>query len=412
MENPSVVDSPDAAQTARKPVGAEEAAAVPLREIVEHRQLLNEHAGGHPQRQRFTAALERRFKTYGRVQAMPARVTTTLLTAALFLSAPLWTAGLLGIPESTRVLTLWISLLGLGPAFLAVTFALRRWPLHVWTENAFMAAFLMEAIAIEALIHQADLAAYRVTPVISAAVPVAVLTLGRLPVMRSLLFVGLYVAMLVIKQFWVGTTLTSTEMLTIAILISLTAVSTVFSQRTRRQSWALLQLMRAGAQIDFLTGLPNRSGSEIHTDKWTRASRRDARPYGVAIIDLDHFKRINDRYGHAHGDGVLKEVALTIDRFARRPGDLAARIGGEEFILFLYNCEQQDALRIYEELRVAVHDLDIENIDSPFGRVTVSIGVTWVAFSEQISTTYEKADTALYAAKRSGRNKVICHQDK
>ncbi len=341
---------------------------------------------------------------------MPARITTTLVTAAFFLTAPLWTPEMLGIPESTRVLTLWISLLVLGPAFVAVTAALYKWPQHVWTENACMVVFLLEAAAIEALMHQANLAGYRVSPVISVAVPVAALTLGRLPVVRSLFFIAMYVAMLVVKDFWIGITQTPTETLTIAILISLAFITAVFSQRTRRQNWALLQLMRAGAQIDFLTGLPNRSGYEVHTDKWTRASRRAAKPYCVAILDLDHFKKINDRYGHAHGDGVLKEVALTIDRFARSPGDLAARVGGEEFVLFLYDCDPEVAMRIVEELRSAVYDLDIENTESPFGRVTISIGTAWVPLSEPMSTSYEKADTALYAAKRSGRNKAVPHQ--
>jgi len=381
-----------------------------LREVVEHRQALDRYARGPVQQLRFPPDLESRFKAQSRAQAMPARITTTLVTAAFFLTAPLWTPEMLGIPESTRVLTLWISLLVLGPAFVAVTAALYKWPQHVWTENACMVVFLLEAAAIEALMHQANLAGYRVSPVISVAVPVAALTLGRLPVVRSLFFIAMYVAMLVVKDFWIGITQTPTETLTIAILISLAFITAVFSQRTRRQNWALLQLMRAGAQIDFLTGLPNRSGYEVHTDKWTRASRRAAKPYCVAILDLDHFKKINDRYGHAHGDGVLKEVALTIDRFARSPGDLAARVGGEEFVLFLYDCDPEVAMRIVEELRSAVYDLDIENTESPFGRVTISIGTAWVPLSEPMSTSYEKADTALYAAKRSGRNKAVPHQ--
>lgn len=405
MPDPS--NSPDLKQS---PSNIEELDSVPLRDIVDHRLGLIEYANGRSRQFRFPQSLESRFKAHCRRQAMPARVTTTLVTAAVFLTAPLWTASMLGIPESTRIFTLWVSLLVLGPAFLAITAALYKRSHQVWTEYAFMVAFFLEAAAIETLSHHAALAGYRVSPVISAAVPVAVLALGRLPVLRSLLFVLAYAAILCIKDLTMPTVewpRTPTETLTIAILLNLALVATIFSQVTRRQNWALLQLMRVGAQLDFLTGLPNRSGYETHVERRTRASRRNNDPYSVAVIDLDFFKRVNDRYGHTHGDGVLREVAMTISRFSRRPDDLAARVGGEEFVLFLYDCGRDDALRLAEALRDAVYGLDIENVDSPFGRVTVSIGISSVAYSEPISVTYEKADGALYIAKRSGRNKVV-----
>ena len=126
----------------------------------------------------------------------------------------------------------------------------------------------------------------------------------------------------------------------------------------------------------------------------------------VAVIDLDYFKRINDRYGHQHGDGVLREAALTIEPFARRPGDIAARIGGEEFVLFLYDCGPEGAVERLERLRAAIESLGLENEDSPHGVVTASIGAVCVTELEPVSATYEKADQALYQAKRAGRNRL------
>ncbi len=126
----------------------------------------------------------------------------------------------------------------------------------------------------------------------------------------------------------------------------------------------------------------------------------------MALVDLDYFKRVNDRYGHVHGDEVLKTVAQAIERFAQRPGDLAARVGGEEFVLFLYGCDRIGAGQRFDDLRTAIHALRIENEDSPFKVVTVSIGAAAVSSAETISTTYERADGTLYKAKRAGRNQV------
>lgn len=338
---------------------------------------------------------------------MPSRVTTTLVTALFFLTAPLWAPSM---PDATEAnAPALVILLGLATTFTAISWVIHRWPASAWAENALMLVFLLEVAAVEILNYHADQAGYRVSPVISVAVPVGVLALCRLPVLRSVLFVAMFCLLLLAKDRLlpeIGAPRSSTETLTIAILLSLVLVSSAFSQRTRRQNWALLQLQRAGAQIDFLTGLSNRSAYEAHVEQWTRASQRDARPYCVALVDFDYFKCVNDRYGHAHGDEVLRTVTQTIERYARRPGDLAARVGGEEFVLFLYGCDRPSAEKMLDELRVEIHSLSIDNQDSPFKVVTVSIGAAAVAHAEPIATTYEKADGALYQAKRQGRNQL------
>ncbi len=379
------------------------------REATEHRLLLSRVSRGFQGTLRFPPALESAFKAYSREKAAPARITTTLVTALMFLSAPVWTASWLGVPQETRELTLWISLFGLGPIFAIVTALAYLRPRSAMVENAFMGAFLLETIAIEMLRYQADIAGYHVTPVIAVIVPIAALTLARLPALRSLIFVVLFGVVLVTRDALVPNqpwSRSPTETLTIVLLLTLVMVSSAFAQRTRRQNWALMQLMRIGARIDFLTGLPNRSAYESHVERWTRVSRRERKPYSVAVLDLDYFKRINDRYGHLHGDGVLREAALTIDQFARRPGDIAARVGGEEFVLFLYDCDRDGAEQHMQQLRNSIATLGLENADSPHGVVTASIGVVTIHVPEAIATTYEKADQAMYRAKRAGRNRV------
>ncbi|WP_370306492.1 GGDEF domain-containing protein [Sinimarinibacterium flocculans] len=388
---------------------SEAAELISAQQVTEFRLVLARVSRGELDLMRFPEPLEGAFKAYSREQAAASRITTSLVTALLFVSAPAWSWAMLGVPEDTRMLTLYLSVLVLSPVFAGVTALLFLWPRSVMVENAFIAAFLLEAAAIEVLRYQADLAGYRVTPVISVAVPVAALALARLPALRSLVFNLLYALLLVGSDLLASSASeprSPTETLTIAVLLTLALVSSVFSQRTRRQNWALLQLMRVGAQIDFLTGLANRSAYESHVERWTRAGRRDRKGHAVAVIDLDYFKRINDRYGHQHGDGVLREAALTIEPFARRPGDIAARIGGEEFVLFLYDCGPEGAVERLERLRAAIEGLGLENEDSPHGIVTASIGAVCVTELEPVSATYEKADQALYQAKRAGRNRL------
>lgn len=382
---------------------------LPLQIVSQNRLILDQFSKGHARALRFPQPLEDEFKGYCRDQAKLARVTTALLTAALFLTAPAWTAWMLQVPVATRMFTLYLSLFLLAPLFIALSALLLLKPRDLRVELAFMAAFLVEVAGIEVLRFQADSNGYPVIPVISVCVPLAVLSLGRLSALRSLMFVLLYAAILSIGAFyapWKNGPLAETSVLTLAVVLSIALVSTAFSQRTRRQTWALIQLTQLGTQIDFLTGLPNRSALERHLEHWIRASRRESKSYLIAVIDLDYFKRVNDRYGHQYGDGVLSEAAMTLSGFARRPGDMVARVGAEEFILFLYDCDATIAKQHLEKVRSSIEKLNIENIDSPFGRVTASVGAVAIQNPEAISASYEKADQRLYEAKRSGRNRV------
>ena len=359
---------------------------------------------------RLPEPLEQEFRTYCRERAKLARATTALLTAVMFISAPVWSQWLLQMPEATHGLTLTLCLLLFGPLFVGLSVLLLLKPRAPWVELAFMAAFLLEVAGIELLRTHADHHGYTMVPLISVCVPLAALSLGKLAARRALVFVLLYGAILAASAIhlpWHSGPVADTSLLTLLVILGIVLVASIFSQRNRRQTWSLIQLTQLGTQIDFLTGLPNRSALERHIEQWTRASRRDSKSYSVAIIDLDYFKCINDRYGHQRGDGVLSESALTIAGFARRPGDFAARIGGEEFVLFLYDCDRSYAERHLEQVRSSIENLDIENLDSPFGRLTASIGAIAVRGQEAISASYEKADQQLYQAKRSGRNRVL-----
>jgi diguanylate cyclase (GGDEF)-like protein len=160
----------------------------------------------------------------------------------------------------------------------------------------------------------------------------------------------------------------------------------------------------AAAATDALTGLPNRRYFDEFIGLLARRRRADD-AVGVLMVDIDHFKQINDRHGHAVGDEVLREVAGAIAATVRDE-DVPARIGGEEFAVLLRNPGEAIAAEVGERVRVAVRGLDLR--DRGIAKVSVSVGVAVSrAADESIPQIVDRADRALYRAKRAGRDRVI-----
>jgi diguanylate cyclase (GGDEF)-like protein len=166
------------------------------------------------------------------------------------------------------------------------------------------------------------------------------------------------------------------------------------------------------AHVDGLTGVANRRHFDAGLATEWRRAQRDGRPLSVLMIDVDHFKRFNDCYGHQDGDRCLQAVASRIKDRARRPGDLAARYGGEEFALILPSTDATGAAFLAEALRREIRDLAIIHEAGVRGVVTVSVGVA-TAIPESgdgPDMLLRSADAALYQAKQSGRDR-ICQTD-
>lgn len=180
------------------------------------------------------------------------------------------------------------------------------------------------------------------------------------------------------------------------------------NQRIRAESELALL-----ARTDGLTGLNNRRRfDEMLDQEWVRA-RRNKLTFSVLFVDIDRFKIYNDTYGHQAGDDVIAKVARCISDSIRRPGDIAARYGGEEFIVALPDTEIEGASHIAEAIRTAVFQLEIDNIGSEFGCVTVSIGcASWDPKRDtDVPSVIHAADAALYSAKTTGRNKVMVYSE-
>ncbi|KPF51289.1 hypothetical protein IP87_16180 [beta proteobacterium AAP121] len=159
------------------------------------------------------------------------------------------------------------------------------------------------------------------------------------------------------------------------------------------------------ANCDALTGLANRQGLALMETHLRRVTPHDP-PCAVLVADIDHFKRINDSRGHAAGDQVLRAVA-TVLRDTVRAGDAVARWGGEEFVICLRNVPPATAWTLANKLRERLADTPVSAGTGPLLCVTLSVGLTELQPGEDLAVAVDRADAALYAAKRAGRNCVV-----
>ncbi len=169
-------------------------------------------------------------------------------------------------------------------------------------------------------------------------------------------------------------------------------------------------LLEAQASIDALTGIPNRRRfDETFRQEWRR-SARNLMPMSLLMIDVDHFKAFNDRYGHGAGDECLRQVGIALSASQLRPGDLVARYGGEEFAVILPGCHSAGAHTIAERVRQIVESLNLAHDDSPVAPcVTISLGCATLkpSMDSDPGELFLHADAALYRAKQQGRNRVV-----
>jgi diguanylate cyclase (GGDEF)-like protein len=159
------------------------------------------------------------------------------------------------------------------------------------------------------------------------------------------------------------------------------------------------------SMTDPLTGLLNRRYFTTLSQKEVARSLRHGLRFSVLMLDIDHFKRINDNFGHPVGDLAIKALAEVCNQ-ALRPHDILARYGGEEFILTLPHTEEEGARVVAERIRKAVEQLEIATASGPV-RFTVSIGLSIYNRDLSLERIVERADEALYKAKQGGRNRIV-----
>ena len=171
--------------------------------------------------------------------------------------------------------------------------------------------------------------------------------------------------------------------------------------------------LEALSQTDGLTGVSNRRGFDLALEAEWRRAARTGQPLALSMLDVDYFKKYNDRYGHLAGDATLCEVARLITEHGRRSSDLVARYGGEEFALLSVATPGADALGVAHTICAELARLRLPHDASPFGHVTISIGVAVLVPTEDSSPEQllRLADEALYRAKQRGRNQAQLAMD-
>ena len=200
---------------------------------------------------------------------------------------------------------------------------------------------------------------------------------------------------------------TRTEILNIVVLATVLPWFSLvggYITKLRAQISKALSTIEQLAIIDDLTQVFNRRQMYKILNDQKALGDRGIHPFSICIFDLDHFKRVNDTFGHSAGDIVLRSVAQEAQKNLRNI-DHIARYGGEEFILILTNVEKDQAVVCADRIRKLVRKLEFSNMPDDF-RMTISVGVTEYQQSEVIQQAINRADTALYRAKANGRDRV------
>ena len=173
-----------------------------------------------------------------------------------------------------------------------------------------------------------------------------------------------------------------------------------------------LEAIRAESLTDPLTGLGNRKYFDRMIETAVQTAQATGEPLSLMMFDIDHFKSFNDSYGHLTGDQVLRLVGMSLKQTIKGQ-DITARYGGEEFAVVLPSTALRQALTVADHIRRAVmaKELKKKSTGEILGRVTISVGVSMLKPGDDTDALIERADACLYAAKRNGRNRVICEVD-
>jgi diguanylate cyclase (GGDEF)-like protein len=173
-----------------------------------------------------------------------------------------------------------------------------------------------------------------------------------------------------------------------------------------------LEATRAESLTDPLTGLANRNYFDRMIKTAVKASHASGEPLSLLMFDIDHFKSFSDTYGHLTGDQVLRLVGMSLKHGVKKQ-DISARYGGEEFAILLPNTTLRESLTVADQVRRRVMDKELKKKSTGeiLGRVTISAGVSLLKGDDDTDALIERADACLYAAKHTGRNRVICEID-
>ncbi len=194
--------------------------------------------------------------------------------------------------------------------------------------------------------------------------------------------------------------------LMVLVAVPVAAIGGYLREYSERYNYLLMGVLNQQAGHDPLTGLSNRRQLSTHAASAFSQAERTSEKVFIAVADIDYFKQYNDLYGHPEGDRVLVHVGNLLAKAVRRPLDLAARVGGEEFCLFFFGADAVYVEQVLGQMALALKALNLPHEASPFGLVSLSAGMAEREEGEDFYALFSRADAALYEAKRKGRNRI------
>lgn len=360
-----------------------------------------------------SANLELEYARKLRLSSATARFWLMVVPLIAMLSAPLYGAYLL---DSSDALVLWLRVIEFGvvaPICLFTLVLLRRRPEARLTTTVMVIALIVVFWAVALIRWMGAGAGGTLHIELVMIVPLAVAAVGRLRMLIAAPFIVVNTLLLLAAEWWVsGGSGFAQSLLSIGLFASVAFITAISTDQLARRSWITREIVALSAMSDAVTGLPNRQWLNRDLNALFNHARRCNEALAVFLIDLDHFKKLNDTHGHAAGDEALRKIGILLASYGRRAMDMAARYGGEEFVLVLHNPKLHGTVRIAERLLHDVTALGIENRGAPSGVVTASIGIYTAtpALAETPEQYLHEADLALYRAKAEGRNRYVLQQ--
>lgn len=365
---------------------------------------------GH--RIRMKPEFERRFLDEFTESVFKQRIVLLVLAALMIGATPLYDAWLLGIePEYKRISNLiqW----GIEmPAFIfPIVAALNRRFRHLLEPAIVLGAFIVCGGLLAQRYYGAQYG-FSFPHDFTAMVIAAVALLGRVSIRAYIPFVlVVYAATVTVEFIAYGIHGESIfRMISIGMLSTILIVGAYLANSQLRTHWLRKQLLVERSTIDALTGLFNRREFDLVFDRLLSQAARDKESITILLLDIDYFKDYNDYYGHVAGDACLQKVGAVLTERARRPMDIRARLGGEEFVAVWYGSTHPQVEVLAQNLIDGVAELKVKHQKSDVAEVvTVSGGLLFINPSHEHSVTsvLQDADKLLYVAKKAGRNQMI-----
>lgn len=365
----------------------------------------------------FPQALEWEFQQF-RNPVLRRRLAAAGITGAvalvIWMGIELATAPYADQPTAEIILSIWLS----PTLFLLVMLSLIAWkyrrhqPLSVWTVFGMDVAIAASLLCLAAIMQINGIPGEQYAYAGVLVLIFSIFLSGMLTWRAALAGISTVTIYCLLHTFWVSTSVFSfaQSVFFLALTVVMGTAGSWRLEYTDRLNFVTSRQLAEMARRDSLTGLLNHATFLRHCERSWQQATREGRPVALLILDIDHFKLINDHWGHQTGDQCISRVAQLLEKQVRRGFDAAGRLGGEEFGVLWYDMDPTALACKAEDLRTEIDDLRwIPDGAAEAARLTVSGGGLTVIPNEKIQfrSIFRTADELLYQAKRSGRNKII-----